>query len=216
VTAVAAPESCGGIPCIYTLVLLSAALLAGVPATAEQIDNNVGITDPTQVITFDEFTFPTGTPITNQYASLGATFSPGLCYNVQPIFFPTASLGSFSCSGGAGGGNNAIFFDGPVTGAAVALQSNPETTTFTALLDGVTVDTFSTGTNLSVLPDLTHASDFYGFDNEVFDELLIQNGSGIYQIDNLQFTATPEPGSMFLLASGLLVALAARKRRPRA
>jgi hypothetical protein len=136
-----------------------------------------------------------------------------LCFNVQPVFFPTASLGSFSCTSG-GGGNNTISFGQDVTAAAVALQSNTEAMTFTALLDGVFVESFTTTTTLSVLPSLSHASDFYGFTGIVFDELSIANGSGIYQIDNLQFSnAVPEPSSVMLVGLALAALMTRRPRK---
>ena len=156
---------------------------------AGQVINNDGITSPDQVVTFSEFTFPTATPINTQFSSLGVTFSPGLCYNVQPQFFPTQSLASFGCSPS---GNNSIFFNKVVGAAAVALQSNPISTTFTALLDGAVVESFTTTTSLSVLPDLTHASDFYGFTGIQFNELRIANSQQVFQIDNLQFRSPPD------------------------
>jgi hypothetical protein len=178
-------------------------------AQAASVINNTGISNPDQVITFSEFSFPTGTAITDQFSSLGASFSPQLFYNVNPSFFPTESLASFSNTGN----NVSILFNTNVTAAAFALQSNPEPTTFTALKDGMVVEFFTTNTNLSFLPDLTNASNFYGFENIEFNELRIENSSQIFQIDNLQFSnaitaSVPEPSTIVALAmvgSGLLL-----------
>ena len=68
-------------------LLLFAALIETTNATP--VINNVGIDSPDLTITFSEYTFATGTEITDQYSSLGVTFDPGLFYNVQPLFFPT-------------------------------------------------------------------------------------------------------------------------------
>jgi hypothetical protein len=89
-----------------------------------------------------------------------------------------------------------------------------EDTIFTALLGGVIVEVFTVETNSSYWadPDLTHASDFYGFTGIVFDELRIENASQIYQIDNLQFKNVPEPTTL-LLAASALAALGMRRRR---
>lgn len=199
-------------------IQLAVACVALLAATAGQVQagiitNNVGISSPGQVITFDEFTFATGTPITNQFSSLGASFSPNMYYNVQPVFFPTASLASFSPAT-----NVSVFFNQNVTAAAVALQSNTEATTFTAKLNGSVVESFTTTTTLSVLPSLTHASDFYGFEGIVFDELRIENASQLFQIDNLQFAnsaAVPEPSSLAMFGIGACVAGVGDARRRR-
>jgi hypothetical protein len=196
-----------------------AALLAG---TATRVDaapiiNNTGLASPDVTITFSEHVFATETVITNQYADLGVEFDAGMYYNVQPDFFPTHSLANFSLEGGQPFHPVSIRFGTPVTAAALALQSNPGTTTFTALLNGVIVESFATGTTLSFLPDLSHASDFYGFSGILFDELTISNDFesefGIFQIDNVQYTAVPEPTALLLLGAGLATLAARRSRR---
>lgn len=186
-----------------------ASLLVAPELQADVVINNTGITDPAQTLTFSELSFETGTPITDQFSGFGVTFSPSMFYNVQPLFFPTDFLASFDLKGTQN--NVSIFFSKDVTGAALALQSNPEDTTFTALYNGVVVETFTTLTQLSFLPDLTHASDFYGFENIVFDELRIENASEIFQIDNLQYTFVPGPFSGALL--GLAALCGTRRRR---
>jgi hypothetical protein len=194
----------------YLLVLAaSAALLAwGVPrAGCAPIINHTGIPSPAHIITFDELTFPTGTPITSQYAGLGATFSPSLFYNVQPIFFPTAELANFDLVSNI---NNpvTIQFAHPVTAAAFAVQTNPGTSTFTALLGGVPEETFTAPTALSFVPDLTHANDFFGFQGITFDAIQVTSNTTFFQIDNLQIGAAPapapvpEPSSLALLSLG--------------
>ena len=196
-----------------TTSLFSAALASMLVAPellADVVINNTGITDPAQTLTFSELSFKTGTPITNQFSGFGVTFSPSMFYNVQPLFFPTESLASFDLQGTQN--NISIFFSQDVTGAALALQSNPEDTTFTALNNGVVVESFTIFTELSVLPDESHASDFYGFENIVFDELRIENASQIFQIDNLQSTFVPGPFSGALLGLAALCSTCRRRR----
>lgn len=202
-------------PVLAALVLLTLAPSAG----ADTLTNNTGLTAPGATITFSEVVLPPETPVTNQFAAFGATFAPNLFYNTQPLFFPTESLANFDSFGNT---NNpaSILFTQDVTAAAVAVQTNTGTTTFTALLNGSVVETFTAPTTLSLLPDTSQASNFYGFTNITFNELQILSDTGFFQIDNLQFTAPtagaiPEPGTLALLGTGVLplVGIMARRRR---
>jgi hypothetical protein len=156
-------------------------------------------------------------PVTNQYESYGVRFSPSLFYNTQPIFFPTASLANFDFLGGLSNPAS-ILFSQDQTAAAFALQTNPGTTTFTALLDGVVVESFTAASTLSALPDVSQASNFYGFSNIVFDEIRILSNTTFFQIDNLQFAAlaVPEPSELALFITAMALALGAALRRRRA
>lgn len=191
---------------LFVWTVLAVALAAAPSAYGTSVINNTGIPSPATTITFSEFTFPTGTSITNQYASLGVTFSPGMFYNVQPVFFPTDFLANYDVVT-----NNpcSILFGQDQTAAAFAVQTNPGTSTFAAYLNGSLVESFTAPTDLSYLPDLTHASDFYGFTGIVFDEIRITAPvNGAFQIDNLQLAQgegpVPEPLtiSCVLLAAG--------------
>jgi hypothetical protein len=154
---------------------------------ADPIINNVGISNPALTVTFSEYSPATGTPITTLYSSLGVTFSPSLFYNVQPDFFPTPSLANFDTNGNA---NNpvTIQFSQNQTAAAFALQTNPGTSTFTALLNGIPVQSFTAATSLSVLPDLTNASNYYGFQGILFNQIQITSNTTFFQLDNLQLS----------------------------
>ena len=57
-------------------------------AAATSINNTFGLPSPAQTIAFDEFVFSSGTPITNQYSSLGVTFTTGIKYDFQVTTFP--------------------------------------------------------------------------------------------------------------------------------
>jgi hypothetical protein len=103
-----------------------------------------------------------------------------------------------------------------VTAAAFAMQTNPGTSTFTALLGGLPVETFTAPTDLSFLPDLTNASNFYGFSGITFDAIEVTSNTTFFQIDNLQIgsaaATVPEPATLALVVVGL-VGLAGHARR---
>lgn len=206
------------------LVAAAALSIIGASSANAQVTgfkNSTGIASPTSTITFDELTFTNGTTITNQYAAYGVTFA-GLLYTPQSGTFPGVSgndLGNFF--GGATTTNPfQIFFTSAQTSAAFGLATNPATTTFTALLAGVAVASFTTSTTFN------DGNAFVGFNaagSSSFDEIDVNVGSSdsFGLIDNIQqgeaVVATPEPASMALVATGLLGLFGvARKRRTNA
>lgn len=196
----------------HTKLLGALLVILGYHATAQatQLINNTGLASPSQVLTFSEVVLPPESLITNQYAGFGVTFSPGMFYNTQPVFFPTPSLANFNFSGGLSNPSS-ILFSQDLTEVALAVQTNPGTTTFSALLDNIVVESFTAGTTLN------QASNFYGFTNIVFDEIRILSNTTFFQMDNLQLSpsSVPEPGTLALLGLGL-AGLLVPKRRNRA
>jgi hypothetical protein len=196
------------------LGLLAAALFGGATrAGASALVNNVGLSSPHQTITFSEFAFDTGTAIANQFASLQVTFTPSLYYNVQPLYFPTASLANFDFVNTSNPAS--ILFGQNMAAAAFAMQTNPGTSAFDAYLDGAFVESFSSPTTLSLLPDLSHANHFFGFTDIIFNEIRITSGTEFFQIDNLQFelARAPEPGTLALFGLGLAGLVLSRRRK---
>jgi hypothetical protein len=188
--------------------------VASLTASAASIINNTGIASPAQTITFSEFVFATDTPITNQFAGLGVTFSPSMYYNTQPNFFPTDFLANFSFGGDPTHNPVSILFAQDQTAAAFAMQTNPGTSTFEAFLNGVFLESFSAATTLSFLPDLTNASNYYGFTGIVFDEIRVTSGTTFFQIDNLQLSSSvPEAGTLALLGFALAGLGFSRRRK---
>jgi hypothetical protein len=182
-------------------------------AQATPLINNTGLVSPVQTLTFSEVSLPSESPVTDEYAGFGVTFSPGLFYDTQPIFFPTASLANFDLSGTV---NNpvSILFSQDLTEVAFALQTNLGITTFTALLDSIVVESFTADTTLSVLPDTSQASNFYGFTNITLDEIRISPDTPYFQVDNLQVSVSsiPEPGTLCLLGLGFAGIFLSRRR----
>ena len=155
---------------------------------------------------------PAGSSVTNEYSAFGVEFSPNLVYENLPVsplpnidgqhvrnFFPTVN--PFS-----------IEFTNNVSSAAFSLATNPGTSTFTALLGGVVVESFSAATTIF------DPENFFGFTDIVFDEVQVQvgGGGGLMRMDNIQFevAATPEPASLLgllLVAAGTGYSLKRKK-----
>lgn len=191
-----------------SLVFAGAILIASqISAIATSFTNNFGLASPPQTITFDEFVLPDGTPITSQYSSLGVSFSPNLYLNSQgQASFP----GIFE--------NNAANFD-PVVNpfqlvfsqvqqeVAFGLATNPAFTTFTALLNGVAVESFTTATTFD------DANAFHGFSGILFNSIEVNVDSDLALIDTIQFESVPEPASVVLLLCGAALCLLRRPLR---
>ena len=144
-------------------------LIASGISNATFLDNASGIASPATTVTFSEVAVVNGTVVTNQFSSLGVTF--GSLSATEGLYF-SASAGS----PGAGLQNFfpdsynpfVISFDTVVSEAAFEMVTNGTTDTFTALLNGVVVETASTVTGA--------AFSFYGFTGIVFDEIRVGIG----------------------------------------
>jgi hypothetical protein len=223
-----------------TLSLAAVGLLVGMApnSRADFIRNTTGITNPGQVIDFDERVFPQDTPITNQYSGVfgpeGATFitrtpTPGFdtfYYYTAPIPavppFPNIvgqNIANFPSTASAltpSPYTFSIVFDQPQIAAAFALVTNAGSSVFRALLSGVLVET-----SLPQMTDTTSPNNFYGFQNIVFNEIEVTVTittppiDASLALDQVQFSAVPEPSSIVLgsLAGLGLFAQAWRRRK---
>ena len=197
---------------LAVLALVMAAPVAG----AQQINRAAtGLAAPAYTLDFEGQ--GAGTAATTQYTGQGVFFGARSFYTNSGYF------------AGSGGGDVAvnnfedgnltsapldIFFTQAVRGAAFQFITNSGTSTFTALLAGNVVSSFSgsTDTNGEV------ATEWYGFDNTIaFDQIQVQAGgvNNAYALDNLQVgvVATPEPASMTLVATGLIGMFGVARRR---
>ena len=151
----------------------------------------------------------TGTALTNQYSSLGVTFS-GL-FQRNGGTFP--NMDTFTAANFSPVTNPfLISFAQPQSRAAFSMATTQTTSTFEALSNNAVVDTFSIATNP------TSSNNFYGFTGVTFDAIRVTaaGGSAAF-IDNIQFgTATaqsvPEPFSIIGTLVGGTAALRIRKK----
>jgi hypothetical protein len=202
-----------------SLATIGASVVAlGVAGTAKAatLNNTTGLINPSQSITFNELPLAEGEQVTNQFSSLGVTFTNlynTTLYNGEYHHVAGNSLVNFRESVN---GPFSIKFNTNQSAAAFTLVTNHGISTLTALLNGVVVEKFNADT--TTFP--TDPGNFYGFTDINFDEILITPGGNntAALIDNIQAVATPksvpEPASVFsLLALGCIGAASTLKRK---
>lgn len=189
-------------------VLALAFGLAALNTQAASVQNHTGLSSPASVVTFSENVLTAGSAVTSY---LGLGFSPFLRYDSQgAAAFPGITGHYLGNNGGAVQNPFSIFFGGDVTGAAFGVATNPATTFFEALNDGVVVESFSA---------LTHFDgstwSYFGFQGITFDEIRVTvGGDQMLLLDNVQLAgAVPEPESAALMLAGLAAVAAMRRRR---
>jgi hypothetical protein len=197
------------------VVLAVLAFGAGIsPASAAFLHSSTGLTSPTTTITFGELVFPNGTVITNQYASLGVTFSNNPVYetHTDPVsgvpdhqlvvqFEPNPiDLPLYGVS---------ILFASNQTAAAFALDWDAGAVAFAAILDGNLVEEVAIAG-----PNPSPGDDFYGFTGITFDRILIRvvapAGRTLPLLDDIQLgesldpAPVPAPPAAVLFVVGLV------------
>ena len=185
------------------------------PAQAASLNNSTGISNPGTTITFSEIPLADSTPLTNEYSSLGVTFT-NLFYNTKNYDFPNISpptASNFSNITNIASNPFLISFAQLQTGAAFSLVTDSlVSSNFEALFENTVVDSFNFET------DSIDPNNFHGFTGVTFDAIRINAGGGAALIDNIQFnsaftpTAVPEPFTIIGTLIGGTTALRMRKK----
>ena len=177
-------------------------LMFATTSFATVITDTTGLTSPHTTITFSEVAFNNGDPVTTQYASYGVTFaSDSVFYNSQPGYFSSdPSLANFSFTNSGGRILSSLYFTQTVNGAAFNFITNLGISSFAALLNETTVESFTAATD-------TNTTMFYGFDNISFNEIqFLAPLNFAAEFDNLQISSAapvPEPSTFILFGAGL-------------
>ena len=144
------------------------------------------LVSPDVFIDFDDQTFSTFAPLTNQYAALGVVFNPNTpAWFVDTFYsgaFPNAvgqSAMNFDQTSGVINFPVMLTFPSPVSGVTFAVVTNPGTTVFSSYLGATLVETFTAPTG--------YTGDFFGFTNSNFDSIVIDSCALTFRVCFLFF-----------------------------
>lgn len=191
------------------------ALAASAAQAVPIISSSTGLAAPATTITFDEVALAQNTPLTNQFAAFGVTFSPGVTwYSPQTGFGHVQGNdgGNFTFNGDSSFAPLRMSFGNLQTGVAFAMAANGQQYLFEALLANAVVESFQTAVNVS-------SNDYYGFQGIAFDGIRLSNlQNNFYVFDNIQLSAggagvpEPETWSLMIVGFGMAGAMVRRRR----
>jgi len=196
-------------------------VFGGAQARADVVDGSAtGLASSTLTLDFSEVSLAANTAVTNQYASLGVTFSPQVYFDPQTAPWFINDIGNYTSSGSEGPVNPLVMtFSTEQDAVAFQMAADGTPYTISAYLggqSGTLVETFTDPGISDPVPSL-----FYGFQNVAFDTIVVSQagaGGGPYWLigdiqEGPQQSPVPEPTSLILLSTVLLaVAFVVRKR----
>ncbi len=165
-----------------------------------------GIASADVTVDFELGSLPAFTVVTNQFASQGIIFDGSVVISTGGAF-PNLP-GRFLNENGTA--NRVMTFDQDLSAISFQVRTDDVfDTLFEAFLDGNLVESFFGDTTL------VDANNFFGFENIVFDEIVIRGQAvdGV-NIDTVEFTyALSEPSGLAVMGLGLLALGYAGRRK---
>ncbi len=215
---------------LFRITVMSACALASEGlCMASAITNAAGMGSPAFTQTFETPTLAFDSVIGTQFGDVTSTtlFYDGNngAGNPNCVFYQESGncVTNFTTNGGTYNNTFSIFFSVPQTYADFAMiTGGQDSETFTAKLNGTTVDSFIVVANSVYDQSSTPVmgvGNYFGFffSTQQFDEIdVATTGSHAVLIDNLQYSASavPEPGTIALFGTGLVgLAVLVRKKR---
>lgn len=195
----------------------AAAIFVAAGAQATTLTTNAGFGAGTTTIGFGEVVLAQGTAVTNQFAGVTlATNGPGNFYIGNGAYASATNVTGAYLDSFSGGGPASVYdiiFGANVTAAGAFWEFNaPTTTTFSAMSNGVAVESFIYSNTACC-----NSAEFLGFQGVTFDTLRISNITGThFYMDQLSFAtaaAVPEPTGVALFGIAALGLALARRRK---
>jgi len=181
--------------------LVVAMVVFATSAHATFFNNTTGIASPDQTITFESVALSANEPVETQFQSLGVTFSTAFANPDPAETYPNIAgnrIGNFQ-SHVTQYGLFTAYFSENLNEVAFAVASAPGESTFSALLNGIVLETAVRSTSAA------DSTNFFGFKDLVFNQITISTASTdhTFLLDNLQTVAVvPELSTWALLLAG--------------
>lgn len=199
----------------------------GSPSDGARImGRTTGVVGPYTLFDFNGMPLLSGNPVSGmlesgglQISVSGAFYGPQGSFFYSPFAFPDDGLFNYS-NGAFAVPEITLVFNAPTRAVAFNFATDGAASTFKVWKQGVEV---TGGSITSIFPGVTSSNlnCWWGFqftDGTTFDKLTIVGSPYAFGFDNLQVvaaTVVPEPGTLALIALGLVGALEARRRSRR-
>ena len=148
-----------------------------------------------------------GDQVTNQWSNMGVTFGGGVMEWEQDTVFGTPALYGGVDTGSIG----SIYFAKDVNSVSFqfyTLKAISDSIIIQAKNNGVVVDTIT----IPEAGNMNNSNLWYSFAGNTYDEIHIQGSSLYWNLDDLEFSSVPIPGTFLLLGTGIIGLIGLRRK----